>query len=313
MCRWVDYIRAYGEEEYLWLGGAWYGDWLALDAGEDSYIGATSRDLLASAFFAYSTALAVSAGEVLGRDVTKYKVLYENVRSAFREKYLKDILSCDIGELSINDTKGGILTQTAMVLILYFNLCTEEERPRITDILVRLIELFNNRMSTGFVGTPYILHALSDNGRTDIAYSLLFCERSPSWLYSVNLGATTMWEHWNGIKEDGSFWSTEMNSFNHYAYGAVGDWLYGVSAGIRVIDAGYKQVSVEPMPDRRLGFVDCSVITPRGEVKSAWKYDGDRINFDVSVPAGVLAKIKLPNGFISEICGPASLKKEIIF
>ena len=91
---------------------------------------------------------------------------------------------------------------------------------------------FDGKMATGFVGTPHILHALSENGRVDMAYKLLLNEEPPSWLYSVNKGATTMWEHWNGIKEDGSFWSADMNSFNHYAYGAVGDWLYGVVAGI---------------------------------------------------------------------------------
>lgn len=106
-----------------------------------------------------------------------------------------------------------------------------------------------------------------------------------------------MWEHWNGIKEDGSFWSTDMNSFNHYAYGAVGDWLYGVVAGIRINGAGYKRVTLAPKPDRRLGFVRCSAETPHGRLESNWYYSGDSICFEFTVPAGTEAEIILPSGY----------------
>ncbi len=293
MCRWVDYIHSAGDKEFLWLNGWHYGDWLALDAGEDSYQGATSTDLIASAFFAYSTQLVISAGEVLGKDISKYRELYQNIIKAFREEYLNDILSYDLDINQEIDILGGRITQTAMVLILKLNLCTEVEKALIVDNLVKLIDYFGGKMSTGFVGTPYILHALSNNGRVDVAYKLLFNEESPSWLYSVNKGATTMWEHWNGIKEDGSFWSADMNSFNHYAYGAVGDWLYGVAAGIKIDEAGYKKVSIEPKPDRRLGYVKCSVETSYGELVSNWEYSGEKIIFDITIPKGVTANIKL--------------------
>ena len=141
-----------------------------------------------------------------------------------------------------------------------------------------IIHSFDDRMSTGFVGTPYILHVLSENGKTDLAYKLLFQDQNPSWLYSVDHGATTMWEHWNGIKEDGSFWSDDMNSFNHYAYGAVADWLYGVCAGISVCEdgAGYKHFLICPHPDERLGFVNCSLDTENGKIESNWYYKNDR-------------------------------------
>ena len=296
MRRWVDYVHSAGEAEYLWLGGWHYGDWLALDAGEDSYQGITSTDLIASAFFAYSTQLVIKAGEVLGEDISAYKELYKNILAAFRKEYMDDILSCDLDASKTMDTLGGKITQTAMVLILQFGLCKEEEKERILTHLVKLIDYFGGKMSTGFVGTPHILHALSENGRVDLAYKLLFNEEAPSWLYSVNNGATTMWEHWNGIKEDGTFWSADMNSFNHYAYGAVGDWLYGVVAGIKITEPGYKKVTLAPQPDQRLGYVTASVKTPYGELVSGWEYIDESVKYKFVVPEGITADIVLPNG-----------------
>lgn len=302
MRRWVDYIRSAGEEEYLWLGGWHYGDWLALDAGADSYQGITSTDLIASAFFAYSTQLVIQAGEVLGEDVSAYRALHQNILIAFRKKYLDDILSYDLDIRKGVDTLDGKITQTAMVLILQFGLCTEDEKECILSHLVKLIAHFGGKMSTGFVGTPHILHALSENGETDIAYKLLLNEEAPSWLYSVNKGATTMWEHWNGIKEDGTFWSSDMNSFNHYAYGAVGDWLYGVAAGIRIDEPGYKKVTLAPKPDQRLGFVGSSVKTPYGELHSGWKYMNDTVQYSFVIPEGITATIILPDGTLKKEC-----------
>ena len=302
---WVDYMHSAGEEEYLWLGGYHYGDWLAMDAGEDSYVGATSNDLIASAFFAYSTELFVKAGEALGKDMTEYRELHKNVVTAFREYFMengmpkKEFPLTEIvppNKKSVCDTVRCGITQTALVLILRFGLCTEDERPAIADKLEELIHEFGDRMATGFIGTPHILHALSENGKQELAYKLLFNENVPSWLYSVNHGATTMWEHWNGIKEDGSFWSDDMNSFNHYAYGAVGDWLYGVVAGIKIKEAGYSRVTLKPKPDKRLGFVKCSLDTIKGVLESNWYYKEDSIIFEINVPRGVIADIVLPNG-----------------
>ena len=254
MKAWVNYLRRTGPEEYLWLGGFHYGDWLAMDAGEDSYVGATSTDLIGSAYFAYSTKLVVQAGEALGEDVEEYRVLYKKVREAFRAYFMKDGLPMEQYPMTevipagrtkpIDNLRRG-MTQTAIVLILYFGLCEDCEREGLVNRLVELIRENGNRMTTGFVGTPYILHALSENGRTDVAYELLLQEKNPSWLYSVCHGATTMWEHWNSQKEDGSFWSTKMNSFNHYAYGAVYDWIFGVSSGIKTVEdaPAYKKIA----------------------------------------------------------------------
>ena len=310
MKKWVDYMHATGHEEYLWLTARHYGDWLAMDAGEDSYVGATSNDLIGSAFFAYSTELVIKAGEVLGENVDSYKELYKNVVKKFREYFMENGLPKDIdfpftemrdGRISTSGASDVVrkgMTQTAIVLILQFGLCTEEEKPGLVQKLAELIDGFDGRMTTGFVGTPYILHALSDNGRTDLAYKLLFEERNPSWLYSVTHGATTMWEHWNSLKEDGSFWSTSMNSFNHYAYGAVYDWIFGVSAGIKPTEEApaYKKVKIAPHPCKELGFIDASIESRNGFIRSAWYYKGDVVYYEVEIPAGVTADLTLPSG-----------------
>jgi alpha-L-rhamnosidase len=160
-------------------------------------------------------------------------------------------------------------------------------------------------MTTGFLGTPYILHALSENGRDDIAYKLLLQEKAPSWLYSVNHGATTMWEHWDSLKEDGSFWSTDMNSFNHYAYGAVYDWIFGVSVGIKPTEEnpGYKVVDIAPRPSKELGFVDASIKTAHGQIRVKWYYKNETVHYEISVPTNVIANLTLSSGYKTTLKG----------
>ncbi len=314
MKKWVEYMHKTGPEEFLWLTGRHYGDWLAMDAGGDKYIGATSADLIGTAFFAYSTELVIKAGEVLGEDVEYFKELRKNVVKRFREYFMENGLPKDIifpyTEICRNNTPPADLerkgmTQTAIVLILQFGLCTEDEKPGLVNKLAELIAGFGGRMTTGFVGTPYILHALSDNGRTDLAYQLLFEERNPSWLYSVTHGATTMWEHWNSLKEDGSFWSKSMNSFNHYAYGAVYDWIFGVAAGIKTVEdaPAYKKVAIAPHPNKELGFIDASIESRNGFVRSAWYYKGDTVYYEVEIPEGSEAELTLPSGKKYELLG----------
>ena len=300
MKKWVDYMHSAGDEEYLWMGGRHYGDWLAMDSVGDNRFGGTQTDLIASAFFAYSTELVIKAGKVLGDDVSEYEVLYQKVRSAFRAAFMKDGLpvlypKCD-GLSTDRPVKG--LTQCSLVLILRFGLYEEHERKRLADTLVQMIRDNGNRMTTGFVGTPYILHVLSENGYADVAYDLLFQEKNPSWLYSVLHGATTMWEHWDSVKEDGTFWADFMNSFNHYAYGSVCDWIFGAAAGIRILDDGaaYRHVQIQPYPDRRMGFAEYSVDTGHGILRSAWHYNGNELRYDITVPKGSVAEIQLPSG-----------------
>ena len=312
MKRWVEYMHSAGPEEYLWLGGVHYGDWLAMDAGEDSYVGATSNDLIASAFFAYSTELVIKAGEILGENVDEYRVLYKNVVNAFRKYFMKNGMPKEefphteifskFYPLPVDTTRKGV-TQTALTLILHFNLCTDEERPLLAAKLAELIKENGNLMATGFVGTPYIMHALSENGYTDLAYTLLFQEKTPSWLYSVCHGATTIWEHWDGIKEDGSFWSPDMNSFNNYAYGSVYDWLFSVCAGISPLpeNPGYNEITITPHPDKNLGFVEASIDSRNGKVSAHWYYKGDKIYYEFEIPEGCKAHLTLPSGYTEEL------------
>lgn len=301
MKKWVGYLRTRGPEEYLWLGDTHYGDWLAMDADEDSYSGRTPTSFIASVYYYYSASLTASACRACAEDPTEYEKIAENVKSTFQKYYMKD------GMPYLRDDKDPErtveMTQTALVLVLHFGMCKGEERPAIAARLAQMIRERGDRMTTGFLGTPYILHALTETGYSDLAYTLLLQNKNPSWLYGVEHGATTIWEHWNGMKEDGSFWSTDMNSFNHYAYGCVFDWVYGAALGITPAAPGYAALTLAPHPDPRLGFAEGSIDTRHGTVRSAWYYrDGD-VHFEFTVPLGVPAEITLPSGKTYRVCG----------
>lgn len=283
MKKWVEYIRDFGDEEYLWLGGKQFGDWLALDCEANSRVGATDVDYISTAFYAYSTALLIKAGRVLDIDMSEYECLYEKIVSTFQDRFIEN-------GLPISNT------QTACALALHFNLCTDKVKT--AENLAKLVKDNGNKLTTGFVGTPYLLHALSENGYADVAFDLLLQEEFPSWLYSVNKGATTIWEHWDGVKEDGSFWDTSMNSYNHYAYGSVFDWIFGVAAGIKVFEdgAGYKHICIQPHTDKRLGFLKAEIDSRCGRISSYWYYDSDKIIFEFEIPRDTTAEVILPDG-----------------
>ncbi len=311
MKKWVDYIHSAGKEEFLWLDGKHYGDWLAMDAGYGICEGATPTHMIATAFFAYSCKLVIKAGKVLGEDVAEYESLYEKVLAKFRECYIENGAPAMKGAALSNEYPAGkeppVInpdTQTARVLMLHFDLCTEEDRPKLAQQLAEMVEKNGTHLTTGFVGTPYLLHALSSNGYEKLAYDLLLQETFPSWLFSVKQGATTMWEHWDGIKEDGTFWKVSMNSYNHYAYGAVYDWIFGVAAGITVDEdgAGYEKITIAPIADPRMGHLTASLETRRGKLLSHWEYQGERVAYRFEIPAGTIARILLPDG-TDEILG----------
>lgn len=288
MKKWVDYIHNFGEEEYLWIGGKQLGDWLAMDNKPGSYQGATSTDYISSAFFAYSTERLIKAGNILGENVNAYEELYKKIVNRFKERYI-------IEDLPVENT------QTAYVLALKFGLCTNVKKT--ADALAEMIKENGTKLTTGFVGTPYLLHVLSENGYEKLAYDLLLQEGFPSWLYAVNHGATTMWEHWDGVREDGTFWDVDMNSYNHYAYGAVYDWIFGAAAGIKVLEdgAGYEHISIKPLTDKRLGFLKADIETRYGKVVSHWYYDNDVVHFEFEIPDGVTAEICLPDGSVNTV------------
>ena len=266
MCKWVNYITLSTTTPYLWTGGVHNGDWLALDAPSGSYKGSSREEFIATVFYAYSTSLVVKAGRILGRDVTYYETLYHEIVEAFRKTYTE------------------YTTQTECALAAYFHMAPDCQAA--ADQLAAMVRDCGVQLKTGFVGTPYLLHALSDYGYVDLAYSLLLREAYPSWLYSVKKGATTIWEHWDGIKEDGSFWSDDMNSYNHYAYGAVADWVYGVAAGIKPVEEapGYAKVRIAPNPDTRLEWLKATLDTRYGLISSEWRKEADFWRYEVTTP-----------------------------
>lgn len=274
MQKWVDYITSITTTPYLWTGGTeHYGDWLGLDAPSGSYKGSSNEDLIASAFYAYSTSLVVKAGKVLNKDISIYEQLYENIVAAFRHYY------------------PIYKTQTECVLAVHFGLA--ENCQKVVDQLAKMVIDCGIHLETGFVGTPYLLHVLSSYGYVELAYSLLLREEYPSWLYSVKKGATTIWEHWDGIKEDGTFWSADMNSYNHYAYGAVADWVYSVAAGIKPMEEmpGYGKIYIKPNPDKRLKWLNASVETRQGVVSSGWKQEDSNWRYEISTPTDTIVVI----------------------
>ncbi len=194
-------------------------------------------------------------------------------------------------------------TQTGYVLALAFGLV--DDKAPFAARLAEKIRLNGDHLQTGFVGTPYLLRALSDNGYIELAYTLLLQKEFPSWLYPLTKGATTMWEHWDGIKPDGSMWSPDMNSFNHYAYGSVGEWLYEVCAGINPDEdcPGFRRIRFTPHPDIRLGSAAASLETGYGTAASEWTYEDGRVRYTFTVPAGCTgtaqiggSTVELPEG-----------------
>lgn len=296
MCKWIEYIKNEENGSYIWNAGFHFGDWLATDAPYGSFSGATDTSLIDTAFYAYSLSIVINAGNVLGKDTSGYRALREKVVEAFRRKFIENGLPKGKPAVCCSSEQSTCYTQTALSLILYFGLGEEKDRKRQTDALVELIEQNGMRMTTGFLGTPYILHSLSENGRDDIAYSLLLQEKAPSWLFSVNMGATTMWEHWDGINEKGEVWNKDMNSFNHYAYGAVFDWIFGKAVGIQPLLPAYERVRICPHPDARLHFTDMAFDTRYGTLRAKWTFLPDGIRYEYEIPEGACAEIILPDG-----------------
>lgn len=276
MKAWIDWMRERSENGKR-SGGFQFGDWLGLDSPEGSYKGSTPEELIATAYYKYSTELFIKAAHALGRDVAEYENIPAEAAKAFRREYMEN-----------GRVKNA--TQTACVLALYFDIT--DDRAATAAQLNELVK-HAGHLETGFVGTPYLLHALSDNGYAETAYDLLLRREYPSWLYPISKGATTVWEHWDGIKPDGTMWSTDMNSFNHYAYGAVADWMYGAAAGINSDPdrPGFEHIIFRPVTDERLNFVRASIDTRRGTVASEWRRENGRIKYIFTVPEGCCASV----------------------
>ena len=299
MKKWVDYISSVAKNN-LWNTGFHFGDWLFYRPNDDNdgRAAVTDKYMIAQTFYAHSTQLLINAAKVLGKtdDVTKYTALLEQIKAA----YIKENMTPN-GKLISN-------TQTAYVLALQFDMLPESLRAQAAQRLVDNVKDYGNHLTTGFLGTPYLCHVLSRFGHEDVAYSLLLQENYPSWLYPVKMGATTIWERWDGIKQDGSFQTADMNSFNHYAYGAIGDWMYKNIAGINPVSAqpGYKTILIAPRPGGKLTSASAELETVYGTVKSSWTIADGVFKLDVTVPANATATVVLPKTDKKEEIGSGS-------
>ncbi len=293
MATWVEYEKMRAGDDYIWDGDFHFGDWLAFASNASDYPGATTgKDLIATAFFAHSTDLLQRAALVLGRkdDAARYGEQLGRIKRAFRREFVTDT------------GRVGEDTQTAYALALQFDLLPDDLRPVAAKRLAQEVRT-RKHLTTGFLGTPYLCHVLVRYGYLDEAYMLLNREDYPSWLYPVRQGATTIWERWDGQKPDGSFQNPGMNSFNHYAYGAIGEWMYRVMAGLEIDESmpGYKHVLVQPQPGGGFTSVKASHETMYGPASSAWTLKDGRFELAISVPPNTRATVRLPKAQLAGV------------
>lgn len=284
MVRWVEYLKQ-NSTDLIRPDYANYGDWLSIDAD-------TPNDVLATAYFAYSTSLLAKISRVLGKqqEEEKYSALFQKISQAFCATYI--------------DAEGRIKgdTQTVYVLALQFELLTDELRSLAIQHLVNDIKKRNDRLSTGFLGVGYLLPALTTEGELDVAYSLLTQEAFPSWMYSIKHGATTIWERWDGWTEENGFQKPSMNSFNHYSLGSVGEWMFRYMAGIEADPEtpGFKHAIIRPQPGGTLEWVKADYTSLYGQIKVEWKQnDAGKFVLDVLIPANTTATVHVPGVQVS--------------
>ncbi len=292
MKAWVEYMHTRAGAKNLWTGDAHFGDWLAFASNSSSYPGATTeKDLIATAYYAYSSKLLSQIATVLGKteDAKFYANLSDEIKKAFIDEFV---------------TKNGRVvsnTQTGYCLALAFDLLPENLRNSAAGYLADDVKKMGH-LTTGFVGTPLLCKTLSSIGRDDLAFMLLTRKKYPSWLYPVTQGATTIWERWDGQKPDGSFQDVGMNSFNHYAYGAIGEWLYKHVAGIDLDpqNPGYKHFFLSPHPGDGLTNASAELKSIYGVIRSSWKLDQSHFSFDVTIPANTTASVTLPHAELAK-------------
>lgn len=274
MARWVAFLQK-NSSGFL-RPAIGYGDWLNV---HDE----TPKDLIATAYFAHSTAIVAKAARALGKDAAPYDKLFAQIRAAFDKAYL---------------LKNGRLagdTQTAYALALTMDLLPEGMRAAAANRLAELVKADSWHLSTGFLGTPALLGALSENGHPEVAYRLLLQTTYPSWGYEIGKGATTPWERWDGIRPDGTFQNPSMNSFNHVALGAVGQWMYRNIAGIRPESPGFQRITIKPLPGGDLHAAKAQYQSGYGLIASSWSQNGGRFTLDVTIPVNTHAEIWVPS------------------
>jgi alpha-L-rhamnosidase len=289
MERWMSYIHDVNPD-LIWNNrrNNDFGDWVPADS-------TTPKDLIATAYWAQDAKMMADMARATHRDgdAAKYRQLFEGIREAFVRKFVRA------------DGTIGNGSQTCYALALHIGLVPEPLRKAAVDHLAADIQSRDWHLSTGFLGTPHLMFALSENGRADVAYTLLLNETYPSWGYTISKGATTIWERWNGDSGDPS-----MNSYNHYAFGSVVEWLYREVAGIDADPAapGFEKIVIHPHPDARLGHARAEYDSIRGKIVSEWTLDtAGKLSVNVVIPANTMAKVFLPDGVTKEV-GPGAHK-----
>ncbi|MBV9961430.1 MAG: family 78 glycoside hydrolase catalytic domain [Parafilimonas sp.] len=294
MKAWIEFMKSKSEND-LWNSGFHFGDWLFYRPFDDNdgRSAVTDKYLIAQCFYAHSTQLLINAANVLGKqdDVATYTELLHRIKDAFMKEYV---------------TQNGRLvsgTQTAYVLVLNFDMLPDSLQRQAAERLVENIKDYDNHLTTGFLGTPYLCHVLTRFGYDSVAYKLLLQDTYPSWLYPVKMGATTIWERWDGIKPDSTFETPGMNSFNHYSYGAIGDWMYRVVAGIDTYEdgPGYKHIKIMPHVGGGFTYANADYKTYYGNIGSHWKIDNSNFILDVEIPANTTATIFIPTSNVASI------------
>ena len=278
MMRWIEYLRTHSTGLIRDKDrGNDYGDWLSIGAD-------TPKDLIGTAYFAYSTRLVARSCAALGRanDARKYEQLFQEIKTAFIQRFVaKD------GRI-----KGN--TQSAYAMALRFDLLPEELRAQAAQYLAADIQAKGGHLSTGFLGVSYLLPVLTQAGKANVACQLLLQDTFPSWLFSVKHGATTIWERWDGWTPDKGFQDPGMNSFNHYSLGSCGEYLFGYVGGIRAASPGYKTIRIDPVLCPGLTWAKTRYESIRGTVSTSWKREGNRLELDVVIPANTTATLCLP-------------------
>lgn len=305
MKAWVEYMRGRAGKDNIWTGDYHFGDWLAFASNNSDYTGATTeKDLIATAYYSYSSGLLAKIAKIIGKsdEAASYEKLSENIKKSFIDEFV-----APSGRLVSH-------TQTAYLLAIAFEMLPENLVPKAAGFLAADVEKFKH-LTTGFLGTPLLCKTLSDIGREDLAFMLLNRKQYPGWLYPVTQGATTIWERWDGQKPDGSFQDVGMNSFNHYAYGAIGEWLYTYVAGIKIDteNPGYKHFFLAPHPGGDLTNAAATFQSVYGEIKSGWKIENGQMVYEVKVPANSTATVTLPSAKLENVTvNSASLKENTL-
>ena len=295
MKAWNDYVFSRLDDELCWRRDFQFGDWLDPDAPTSEPWKAKARyDVVATAYAVRSSDLVAGALEILGREAKAYRDRAAKIRDAWYRTYSDQALT----------------TQTGCALAIEFDLVPEGEVDRFGDALVKLVREAGDHLATGFLGTPLLLPALTRTGHVDVAYDVLLQRTCPSWLYQVVAGATTIWERWDALREDGSV-PTEglggvgrgMVSFNHYAYGAVAEWLRATVAGLALDpdEPGYRHIVVHPRPGGGLTHAAAQLLSRYGPVSVSWRIEGDTFALDVGVPPNATATVTLPDGTVTRL------------